>query len=233
MGEKAIHALYLRIISAFLLMPVVLGAIIMGGVLFGAMLGLAFILGVREWLGMARHGAFSWPVIGAGIVYILLGFASFLYLRDRFPDGAGLCLGLILSIWASDSAAYFAGKSIGGPKMAPAISPNKTWAGLFGGVVGSAAGFILYVKIIAPWFASIGPIDLAILEGTDFVSLLLIGASITLTGQAGDLLESFAKRRAGVKDSGALIPGHGGLLDRIDSLLLAAPLFLLTIMVVA
>ena len=109
--------------------------------------------------------------------------------------------------WATDILAYFAGRAIGGPKLAPRISPNKTWAGLAGGVVGAAA----FGWLVAWWF-DMEPV------------FRLAGGPMGLIAQAGDLYESWVKRRAGVKDSGTLLPGHGGVLDRTDALLAAMPI---------
>jgi phosphatidate cytidylyltransferase len=113
-------------------------------------------------------------------------------------------IGLVIAV---DIGAYFAGRSIGGPKIAPRISPNKTWAGLFGGIV---AATIVIALVMSQLVA----------KGPAFLQALLyaapIGAGIAVVAQAGDFLESWMKRRAGVKDSGKLIPGHGGLLDRLD-----------------
>ena len=104
--------------------------------------------------------------------------------------------------WATDILAYFAGRSIGGPKLAPRISPNKTWAGLIGGAVG--AGLFGW---LAAWYFELGPL------------FLWSGAAMGVIAQIGDLYESWVKRRAGVKDSGTILPGHGGVLDRLDGLL--------------
>lgn len=109
---------------------------------------------------------------------------------------------LMIVTWATDILAYFAGRSIGGPKLAPRISPNKTWAGLVGGMAGAAL-----FGWFAAWFFDLGP------------PFLWIGALMGLLAQLGDLFESWLKRRAGVKDSGTILPGHGGALDRLDGLL--------------
>lgn len=148
------------------------------------------------------------PLGGAGALYICVPMLSLLYLREQ----AGV-MGLLLAfwalglVWATDIGAYFAGRSIGGPKLAPRISPGKTWSGLAGGVVAALAfGFLLHV------LAGL-PIRLAAASGV-----------LAVVAQAGDLFESWLKRRAGVKDSGTLLPGHGGLLDRLDGAVAAAPL---------
>ena len=220
-------SLNLRIISAVILMPVVLFCLIYGGWPFLAMIALALIISIKEWAHMAKSA--RWPALNAfvGTLYIIGCFAAFTHLRLDYAGGAGLALVLLLSIWASDTGAYFTGRTVGGPKLAPAISPNKTISGLIGGAVASAVMFVVYSLYIGPYLS--GPLqqDMNVLSGYPLITLALIGGSITLSGQAGDLLESYEKRRAGLKDSGALIPGHGGMLDRIDSLLMSSVVFLL------
>jgi phosphatidate cytidylyltransferase len=114
----------------------------------------------------------------------------------------GIVYWVMVVTWATDICAYFAGRSIGGPKLAPRISPNKTWAGLIGGILGAA----LFGYLLAYWLELGAP-------------FLYIGGLMAVLAQAGDLYESWVKRRAGVKDSGTILPGHGGALDRLDGLL--------------
>ena len=136
---------------------------------------------------------------GWGFVYIgLPSFALLVLEWARFD----LVFWLMLVTWSTDIFAYFAGRSIGGPKLAPRISPNKTWAGLIGGVAGAGV-----VGAVAALLFGLGPI------------FALAGAPLGLLAQLGDLYESRVKRRLGVKDSGSLLPGHGGVLDRVDGLL--------------
>lgn len=143
--------------------------------------------------------------LAAGALYVGIPALSLLVLRDH-PDGVLLTLWAMALVWASDSGAYFAGRAIGGPKLAPAISPNKTWSGFTGGLLSALAfGLVLW------WLFSL-PLALA-----------LSSAWLAALSQAGDLFESHLKRRAGVKDSGNLLPGHGGLLDRLDGLVPVAP----------
>ncbi len=127
-------------------------------------------------------------------------------------------------IWLSDIGAYFIGKTFGGPKLIEEISPNKTWSG-FGGALLSPAIFALIWVIIFGFHDEF--------DHNSWYILLpivgVIGVATGAVGQAGDLLVSFIKRQANVKDTGALIPGHGGLLDRIDSMLLGAPVYLILI----
>ncbi|WP_030538755.1 phosphatidate cytidylyltransferase [Sphingobium sp. DC-2] len=147
--------------------------------------------------------------LALGIPYVVLPVMALLYLRQQTPDSYGLLLAFwaLALVWATDIGAYFAGRSIGGPKLAPRVSPSKTWAGLGGGVLAAlATGFLLHR------LAGL-PVELAAASG-----LLAVAA------QLGDLLESAMKRRAGVKDSGTLLPGHGGVLDRLDGVAAVAPL---------
>ena len=147
--------------------------------------------------------------LALGIVYVCLPVMALLYLREQTPDIYGLMLAFwaLALVWATDIGAYFAGRAIGGPRLAPRISPSKTWAGLGGGVLAAlVVGFLLHR------FGNL-PIQLAAASG-----LLAVAA------QLGDLLESAMKRRAGVKDSGTLLPGHGGVLDRLDGVVAVAPL---------
>jgi phosphatidate cytidylyltransferase len=122
--------------------------------------------------------------------------------------GARLILWLMATVWATDIGAFFAGRLIGGPKLAPRISPKKTWAGLIGAM--ASAGL---VGIVA---------DFSVPGAPGAAVLAAAGAVMAVVAQAGDLGESWVKRHFGAKDSSALIPGHGGLLDRVDGLLAAA-----------
>ena len=145
--------------------------------------------------------------LSLGIFYVFVPVMALIFLRQQQPGGFLLAFWTLSLVWATDIGAYFAGRSIGGPKLAPRISPSKTWAGLGGGVLAALIlGFVLHR------FAGL-PIQLAAASG-----LLAVAA------QLGDLLESAMKRRVGVKDSGTLLPGHGGVMDRLDGVVAAAPL---------
>lgn len=135
---------------------------------------------------------------------------SLLFIRNIPEDGFALSITLFFVIWATDIGAYFSGKTIGGPKIAPSISPNKTWAGLIGGMIAAmvTAYFMVYFLInteIAPF------------------GILLLGGASAILAQAGDFSESAWKRKFGIKDASNLIPGHGGVLDRLDGILFVAP----------
>ena len=144
--------------------------------------------------------------LAAGIVYVGMPVFALIWLRARPEDGMLLAFWALSLVWATDIGAFFAGRAIGGPKLAPAISPNKTWAGLGGGVLAS----LLLGWALNRWAGL--PAGLAVAS-----------APLAVFAQIGDLLESWMKRRAGVKDSGKLLPGHGGVLDRLDGLVTSVP----------
>jgi phosphatidate cytidylyltransferase len=151
---------------------------------------------------MARRTGRNASWLGAGLAYAGLPAVALVWLRDQ-PEGFALVLWLMAIVWATDSVAYFAGRALGGAKLAPSISPSKTWAGLVGGMAGAGAVSALVAGMA--W------------GGAPMVHFAF-GAGLAVVAQSGDLFESWLKRRAGVKDSGALIPGHGGVMDRVDGL---------------
>ncbi|MFV3129173.1 phosphatidate cytidylyltransferase [Niveispirillum sp. KHB5.9] len=167
-------------------------------------------------------------------LYLGLPFLSMLWLRlESGPYGLALFLFLMLSIWATDIGAYAAGRTIGGPKLAPRISPKKTWAGLIGGMASAALlGGLFGAAQSGDWLPGwlVPPAATDVPHHVTIAAIAVyaaIGAVLAVAGQAGDLFESYMKRRVDVKDSSNLIPGHGGILDRIDGLLFAAPLYAL------
>lgn len=195
----------IRTLSGVVMMGVAALAIWVGGWPFRIFVVLIALGLLREWLRLAwklrtdSFGRFGWAV--AGLLYIGLATAILALLREL--SELYLVLTIIGIVIATDTGAYFAGRAIGGPKIAPRISPSKTWAGLAGGMAASAglvSGVGAYVEGFALWQP-------------------LLGALLAVVAQAGDFFESWMKRRAGVKDSGTLIPGHGGLFDRADGLL--------------
>jgi len=196
-----------RVLSALVLAPVTVVCVWFGGLAFvvivaAAMLGLA-----AEWLGLCRRSGWA-PLRPLGLGYIALAGAALLWLRHDPVAGRADVLFLLLVVWAGDIGAYLIGRCIGGPRLAPRISPGKTRSGAFGGLFASVAAGLLAAHVLsdaATWRA------------------VVIAAALGIVAQAGDLLESFVKRRLEVKDSGQLIPGHGGLFDRLDSVLAAAP----------
>lgn len=240
-----------RVLSAIALIPLALGAAIAGGPWLAGAAGAAVVAMAWEWATISEpkaptpafrfalvgalgavmlagirqsEAALAWAlVVGAasavrrrgsvaqmletagGVAYIALPCIAFLWIRAQ-PIGLVATLGLFSIIWAADGAAYFTGRLVGGPKLLPSLSGQKTVAGLFGALIaGTAAGWAFGALI-----------------GADRAAWSLCGLVIAGVGMAGDLFESLIKRRFGVKDASQLIPGHGGVLDRIDGLMAAS-----------
>ena len=238
-----------RTLSALVLAPPALAAAWAGGYAFAVLVAIAAAIMCWEWHGMVR-GGFGWPgrlaagcsaaacvlamtapvwalvavVAGAlilaalahtatermwtaaGALYAGLPSVALVWLRSGGGAGREVLFWLLLTVWATDIGAYGFGRMIGGPLLAPAVSPKKTWAGLLGGMA-SAAG-------VGAAFAAIA--------GMGDPALMAAGsAGLAVIAQGGDLLESWVKRRWGVKDASNIIPGHGGVLDRVDGLLAA------------
>ncbi|NLH79914.1 MAG: phosphatidate cytidylyltransferase [Phyllobacteriaceae bacterium] len=164
----------------------------------------AVALAWREAKRAGPDEALAWAVVGP--VYATLPSLALAAVRGA-PQGLWLVLFLFAVVWATDIAAFFTGRALGGPKLWPAVSPKKTWSGALGGLAAAALA-----GTVVAWFAGaprLGPV-------------LVVGAILSIASQAGDLFESSLKRHFGVKDSGRIIPGHGGLLDRVDGLVAAA-----------
>ena len=171
--------------------------------LIGSMVTLLVL--IWHWASTNRAQA-VWLSLGAFTI-ILTGI-SVVWLRKATPEGAYLLTWLLAVVWASDSAAFFVGRRFGGPLLAPSISPSKTWSGWCGGIVGAGITGLAVASLF---------------DAPVVFTALIAGMLLGIAGHAGDLFESKLKRRFDVKDSGGLVPGHGGLLDRLDSLLFAAP----------
>lgn len=255
-GRRTWSDLRPRLISAAVLIVVTAVTLYLGGFVFAAVVGVVFSIAYREWeqmvaraplsqVGMALIGlvflsAFVFPWLGlpgsavliavACVVAVLWGGEGIAWrigglvffgavivavLAMRGTTGQGISAGIFLGavIWMTDSAAFFTGRQVGGEKLAPDISPSKTWSGALGGLaLGTAAGTIAWLVLSpSPWWI-----------GT------LLAAVMSILGQIGDLAESAIKRRFRIKDSGDIIPGHGGLMDRMDSLSFGA-LFLFAV----
>ncbi|MDE2166650.1 MAG: phosphatidate cytidylyltransferase [Alphaproteobacteria bacterium] len=250
MAELGNGGLKLRIMSALVLMPLALAAAWFGWPWLPALVAAASAGMAVEWARLVDGGpsssraliiatvlaatvlaAFSYPaaacavaVMGAaavgaqtvgrgapaplwtagGTAWLALSCVAFIWIAAL--AGRATVLWLLVLVWSVDVAAYAAGNAIGGPKLAPVLSPKKTWAGFFGGLAGAAA-------------AGAG---VAVATNGDLAVVALASIVLGFAAQLGDLVESVAKRRFNVKDTGGLIPGHGGLLDRLDSLLAAA-----------
>ena len=155
------------------------------------------------------HSLLPHLITAAGFLYIAVGCVALLWLRADPLVGRANVLVLLLLVWASDVGAYAAGRAIGGPRLAPRISPGKTVSGAVGGLIAAVAVGLGAALVLSP------PPHLP--------RAGLLAAALGIVAQAGDLFESWVKRRLGVKDSGTLIPGHGGLFDRLDAVLAVAP----------
>lgn len=170
--------------------------------LAAVLVGLLLALAVGH---VQRRPKAVWTALGA--VYIGLPIVALLWLRGEDDAGRAMVLWLLAVVWATEIGAYGCGRLAGGPRLAPRISPKKTWAGAIGGVLAAA--------LISAAAASAAPADGG--------GIVLFGVSLSLAAQAGDLVESAVKRHFGVKDMSNVIPGHGGVFDRVDGLLVAGP----------
>ncbi len=192
--------------GALVLPPALLGALC--AVLNQPLAGL-LVVGLGALLAWRLAGELPSRWLGFGVLYIGVAGIALLELRHDGAAGRGNVVFLFLVVWASDICAYFTGRFLGGPKLAPAISPNKTWSGAMGGLLGA-----ILVGIGAA---------LALGGGAPLGAIAGVALLLGLATQSGDMFESWIKRRFGVKDSSGLLPGHGGLLDRLDGVLAAAP----------
>lgn len=188
----------------------------------------AVLLGILS-LGLFVYCTFAGPVERVmmdatsavfGLIYVGLTLLSIPLLRDQ-PNGPTLIVFLLCAVWAGDIAALYVGRAWGRRKLAPSLSPNKTWEG----AIGSVAGSVLVTGILMGIASLLSRWDVARFSFVDeaWWWWLVLAVIVNVAAQVGDLAESALKRSAGVKDSGTLLPGHGGVLDRIDALLLAAP----------
>jgi phosphatidate cytidylyltransferase len=250
-GARGRSDLPVRIASAVALAPLAIGAAVIGGwpfVLFcaaaaigiwwewatlsagtmargvtaigaGALAAAAMFI-AAGWLGTALAclaggavviGALTWSSrhvwVAAGVIYAGVMLVAPALLRSDPRHGFLAILFLFAVVWTTDIAAYFSGRAIGGAKLAPRLSPNKTWSGALGGV----GGAVIAASVVAA-LAGLGAVAIPV----------LLGIALSIASQAGDLFESALKRRYGAKDAGRLIPGHGGLMDRLDGFIAAA-----------
>lgn len=242
--ERRFSELPVRLASALILIPIALGAVWMGGWwLAVACAAFAYVM-MLEWCAMSATPhpqilgvfgilfALSFPLVhapvtlaigaaaftlallgsrpgratrisaGFGVIYVFAMVGGLYLLREGGWEGRSAALYFMSFVWASDAAAYFFGRAIGGPKLLPSESPNKTWSGAIAAVIACA---------ICGYFA-------AGIEGVNPLAWIVCGMCISIMAQVGDLFESGLKRRFKVKDSGRILPGHGGLLDRVDGL---------------
>jgi phosphatidate cytidylyltransferase len=164
-------------------------------------------IGVAGLAALFAAGVSREPWLPAGVVYAAALGIGLLAIRVSSEYGFAALLFVLVIVWATDSGAFFFGRTIGGPKLSPRISPKKTWAGAIGGLVTALIAGIAAARIAA---IPVTP------------ELTVVAACLSVACQAGDLFESWVKRRFGAKDSGHIIPGHGGMMDRVDGLIFAA-----------
>jgi len=195
MSELAIRSL-----TGLALIILALIAAYVGGTYFAVLAAAAATAIYFEWMRITRGWGLGWSV--AGFVYALLAAVALLWVRDRADNGLAVVIWIFLVTWSTDIGAYFAGRQFGRKKLAPAISPNKTWAGLYGGIVAATliSGAWVMLLDLDPAFYALAPL-------------------FAVFSQGGDLFESWMKRKAGLKDSGNWLPGHGGIFDRLDGLI--------------
>jgi phosphatidate cytidylyltransferase len=187
-------------------------AVVIAGVTAAALglpgLALAIVVLGGIAVAVASRGGFEAALVACGIVWIAVPSIALIWLALDPRTGWATTVWLLAIVWATDIGAFAAGRTFGGPRLAPRISPNKTWSGLLGGIVCAAA---------------VGAAAGLLLDSAYAVPLTLLSGGLAVVAQIGDLAESVAKRHFGVKDSSGLIPGHGGLLDRLDGMLAVIP----------
>jgi len=205
-----------RLVSAAAMLAVAALAVAIGGAVLDAFIALVALVAFGEFAVLVTRAT---PNLGLRVAGWIAGAAYFGFAAAILAGAGTFLLLMVVGITVfTDTGAYFAGRALGGPKIAPKISPSKTWAGLAGGMTASVAWVFLWVWAMD---ADLGwpRFELGLNLSVENVSgAIMLGAGLAVVAQAGDFLESWLKRRAGVKDSSRLIPGHGGVFDRIDGL---------------
>ena len=194
-----------RTLAAMAMIALALVAAVLGGYVFAVLVAGAATMMYFEWSRLVRGWGVGWHV--GGFIYALVPALAVLWIRELPDFGLSMVVWVFIVVWSTDIGAFFAGRAIGGPKLAPSISPNKTIAGLVGGMISAGLAGWAWVDF----------------SGVPHVFVWL-APPLAFAAQAGDLFESWLKRRAKAKDSGTWLPGHGGLLDRVDGLVAVAPL---------
>lgn len=204
-GGTPNRELRLRIISAIILAIGAFGTAWMGGILFNLVWCAAGLLVLREWFSITGGSGLAWKV--PGILAALAVVVAPVMIRLDPTFGLQGILWLFAVVWGTDILAFVFGRTLGGPKLWVRVSPKKTWSGFVGGVIGGA---------VCGWAVA------ALIGVPDLVVPTVLAAALAVAVHGGDLLESAAKRHFKVKDSGRLIPGHGGVMDRLDGFVFAA-----------
>jgi len=198
-----------RTVSSIILIPISLFFIIKGEIFFNFFVIIMLLITLYEWHFLSLKKAFYLP----GFIFIILSFYTFFILRHE--GDYRIFLLILLTCVATDIGGYVFGKIFKGPKLTK-ISPNKTYAGMFG-------GFLLSVILASIFFNNLSNLSLAESNGEIGIQIMLIVLSISFISQVGDIVISFFKRKSKIKNTGKIIPGHGGLLDRIDGMIFAFP----------
>ncbi|HEX5257562.1 MAG TPA: phosphatidate cytidylyltransferase [Sphingomicrobium sp.] len=199
------NELFVRSATGLILIAAALLTAVLGGTVFAIFVAAIATAMFYEWTRIVRIWGTAWYL--GGFVYALVPALALLWVRERDAHGLYLLLWVFIVTWSTDIGAYFVGRRFGRRKLAPTISPGKTVEGLYGGIAAATllgGGWALATKL--------------------GVALLALAPVLAIAAQAGDLFESGMKRRAGVKDSGSWLPGHGGILDRLDGLVPVAVL---------
>ena len=199
------NELVVRTVTGLILIAAALVAAVVGGNLLAVFVAAIATLMFYEWTRIVRGWGAAWHI--GGFFYALLPALALLWIRERDVHGLELLIWTFIVTWSTDIGAYFAGRTFGKRKLAPTISPNKTLEGLCGGI--AAATLLGGAWVLATGLG---------------LPLLALAPVLAIAAQVGDLFESGMKRRAGIKDSGAWLPGHGGALDRLDGLVVVAVL---------
>jgi phosphatidate cytidylyltransferase len=200
-----LNEVVVRTLTGAVLIAIALLSAYVGGTLFAVLVAAVATAMFYEWTRISHGWGAAWYM--SGFFYALLPALALLWIRERDAHGLELLLWVFVVTWSTDIGAYFAGRRFGRRKLAPAISPGKTIEGLYGGIAAASligGTWVLTMDLGRP--------------------LLALGPLFAIAAQTGDLFESWMKRRAGVKDSGTWLPGHGGVLDRLDGLVPVAVL---------
>ncbi|MGJ0237620.1 phosphatidate cytidylyltransferase [Novosphingobium fluoreni] len=218
-----------RLVTALVMLVVSGAALWLGGMAWTVFV---LIIGIGVWFewstlvlqfrtpGRSRN---AWRCAGA--IYCGMGSAILIQVREQ-AAGAALVMLIVGAVIGTDVGAYFLGRALGGPKIAPKISPSKTWAGLLGGVIGASLLIWAVLANAGRILAAAPSAQITAVEtAASPMAILGMGMAVAIVAQAGDFFESWMKRAAGVKDSGKLLPGHGGLFDRVDGLLAVTVVF--------
>lgn len=206
-----------RLGSAIVMLLLAGGAFALGGVVLQGFLALVALFALAEAVRLVWRAAPGWRLrlAGVAIAALYIGIAAtFLIQMPR-----AVLVVAVVTVIATDTGAYFSGRTIGGPRIAPRISPSKTWAGLAGGMVAAGLWLAVVAALLDRAMQALAPGEPAGIVPGQLLAGALIGAGLAIAAQAGDFLESWLKRKAAVKDSSRLIPGHGGVLDRVDGII--------------